>query len=79
MRGFLKLVKHFADYFSTRLRRRAVSPVNHRASYYEELSFYRQAFASRFFPAPISLLNWHSRTLLRLFMAFLKTAFVREA
>jgi hypothetical protein len=31
------------------------------------------------FPGPISLPNWQSRTLLRLFMAFLKTAFVREA
>lgn len=28
MRGFVKFVKHFADYFSTRLRQRAVLPIN---------------------------------------------------
>jgi hypothetical protein len=49
MRGFLKFVKQFADYFSTRLQRQAVLPVNHRASYYGELSFFRQAPASHFF------------------------------
>jgi len=78
MRGFPKFVKHFADYFSARLRCRVVLPVIHRASYYAAFSAYRQALASHFFGyrAP---LNWQSRASLGLLMAFLKTVFARDA
>lgn len=57
MRGFVKFVKHFADYFSTRLRCRAVLPINCIAGYYEELSFPRQAPAAHFFRAPSNYLT----------------------